>query len=229
MRTELALLPSPLLGPAVWAAVAQRLRQSGWLARVCGLPAGLATAQEVMDSFLKALPQGPPLVLVPHSNAGLFVPHLVQERTVVATVFVDAALPPAEGFTALAPAALYSILETRADQDGLLPPWTQWWDDADVNELFPSQAERRLVEEEQARLPLAYFRTSLQVPTGWADTPGAYIAFGDTYADERRQAERWQWPVETLPGRHLHMLVAPEEVATTLTGMLARLGIKATT
>jgi hypothetical protein len=228
MRTELALLPSPLLGPTVWAAAAERLRQSGWPVSICGLPASLATAQDAMDSFLKALPQGTPLVLVPHSNAGLFVPHLVQKRNVVASVFVDAALPPAEGSTALAPDALYAFLETRADQHGLLPPWTQWWDDADVNELFPSQAVRRLVEKEQARIPLAYFRTSLPVPAGWADTPGAYLAFGDTYADERRQAERWQWPVETLPGRHLHMIVAPEEVATTLTGMLARLGIEAT-
>jgi hypothetical protein len=182
-----------------------------------------------MDSFLKALPQGPPLVLIPHSNAGLFVPYLVRERNVVATVFVDAALPPAEGSTALAPAALYAALETRAGQDGLLPPWTQWWDEADVKELFPSKAIRRRVEEEQVRLPLAYFRTDLPVPGGWADIPAAYIAFGDTYADERRQAERWRWPVETLPGRHLHMLVAPEEVAQTLTDMLARLGIKATT
>jgi hypothetical protein len=228
MRTELVLLPSPLLGPAVWEAAAEELRRSGWSASVCGLPTSRATAQDVLDAFLVTLPQGSPLVLVPHSNAGLFVPHLVQARTVVATVFVDAALPPAEGSTALASDALYALLERRADQDGLLPCWTQWWDDADVDELFPSRAVRRRVEREQVRLPLAYFRTSLQVPAGWANLPAAYIAFGDTYADERRQAERWQWPVQSLPGRHLHMLVAPEEVATTLTGMLARLGIKAT-
>lgn len=229
MRTELALLPSPLLGPAVWSGAAESLRQSGWSATICDLPAGRATAQDVMDSFLEALPQGPPLVLIPHSNAGLFVPHLARERNVVATVFVDAALPPAEGSTALAPIALYAVLETRAGQDGLLPPWTQWWDEADVNELFPSKAIQRRVEEEQVRLPLAYFRTDLPVPAGWADMPAAYIAFGDTYADARRQAERWRWPVETLPGRHLHMLVAPQQVAQTLTGMLARLGIKVIT
>lgn len=191
------------------------------------MPQTPATAQDVLSSFLESLPADRALVLVPHSNAGLFVPRLSQERRVVANVFVDAALPPAEGCTSLAPAGLYDFLKTRANRAGLLPPWTQWWEGSDVDALFPSQAARRQVEAEQTRMPLAYFRTSLRVPAGWADTPSAYVAFGDTYADERHQAETWRWPTTTLSGRHLHMLVDPEAVAAAVADMLTLQGIKA--
>jgi hypothetical protein len=214
------LLPSPLLGPAVWAAVARKLEQQGRSTTVCAVPARPTTAQDVLAAFLRSLPADRPLVLVPHSNAGLFVPRLCQERRVVANVFVDAALPPAEGSTALAPTGLYDFLETRADQRGQLPPWTQWWEGPDVDELFPDQVIRKCVEAEQPRLPLAYFRSSLSAPPGWVDTPSAYVAFGDTYADERRQAETWGWPTTTLAGRHLHMLVDPDGVAATVAALL---------
>lgn len=225
MPVGVALLPSPLLGPAVWEPVAERLRQQGWRAGVCAATAGAANAQDVLDAFVERLAPERAWVLVPHSNAGLYVPRLAAERNVVGNVFVDAALAPVAGSTALAPAALYDVLRTRVAADGLLPRWTEWWDDADVDALFPSREVRRRVEGEQPRLPLAYFGESLQVPPGWAGLPSAYVAFGDTYADERRLAEGRGWPVRTLPGRHLHMLVDPDEVAESLTDLLALLSI----
>jgi hypothetical protein len=223
----LALLPSPLLGPSVWEPVAGRLRVAGWAAEVCRPLGSPTSGRDVLAGLLDVLPAGRPLVLVPHSNAGLYVPQLVHEREVVATVFVDAALAPAEGAAALAPEAFLDFLETRADADGLLPPWTRWWDDADVDVLFPDRATRRRVEAEQPRLPLAYFRDALPVPARWLARPSAYLAFGDTYADEREQARQQGWPVETLVGEHLHMLVDPDEVAATITGLLGRLGVGA--
>ena len=47
----------------------------------------------------------------------------------------------------------------------------------------------------------------MPTPPGWERLPAAYLAFGDTYADERAEAVRRGWPVETLPGLHLHQLV----------------------
>ena len=222
---RVVLLPSPLLGPSVWAPVAERLRHGGWPVDVCRLPTAPTSPRDVLSAFLEVLTPGRPVVLVPHSNAGLYVPQLVHEREVVATVFVDAALAPAEGAAPLAPDSFRAFLESRADADGLLPTWTRWWDDADVAGLFPDAATRLRVEQQQQRLPLAYFRDSLPVPAGWADRPSAYLAFGDTYDEERRQAGLWQWPVETLDGEHLHLLVAPDDVADALTALLARLGV----
>jgi hypothetical protein len=226
MRTQVVLLPSPLLGPAVWEPVAEELRHTGWSVMTCGVPASPRTPEEVMSSFLGSLPDDRELAMVPHSNAGLYIPGLIRERTVVATVFVDAALPPAEGPISLVPTGMYDFLEARADEHGVLPSWTQWWNDTDLDGLFPSRAVRDLVEAGQPRVPLAYFHGSLPTRPGWDNTPSAYLAFGDTYADERLRAERHHWPVRTLPGRHLHMLIEPKEVAAKVTEMLGLLGIR---
>ncbi len=91
---------------------------------------------------------------------------------VVAAVFVDAILPPPRGRIPLAPPALLDVLREKADDDGLLPPWTSWWDEVDVAALFPSPESRAGVEQEQQRLPLSYFVDALAVPQGWDQRPG---------------------------------------------------------
>ena len=60
---------------------------------------------------------------------------------------------------------------------------------------------------------------------GWDDRPAAYLAFGDTYATERAAAAERGWPTRTMPGRHLHMLVAPAAVVTQLESLLAEIGV----
>jgi hypothetical protein len=222
----LVLLPSPLLGPAVWLPVAERLRDTGWSATVAAVPVPARTPDEVMATFLGSMPGAGEVVLVPHSNAGLYVPGLARSRPVAASVFVDAALPAELGRTPLAPPAHYEFLATLAGPDGLLPRWTEWWSSPDVDGLFPSRSARDEVEAEQQRLPLAYFASSLPAHPGWDEAPAAYIAFGGTYHDERRRAAGRGWPVRTLTGRHLHMLVEPAAVALTLTDVLASLGVR---
>ncbi|MDJ0355946.1 hypothetical protein [Paenarthrobacter sp. PH39-S1] len=182
MPTSLMLLPSPLLGPSVWQPVAQVLDDRGWDVVTCPVSAPPQTTQDVLDAFLAALPLDRELVVIPHSNAGAYVPALVMQRRVVASIFVDAVLPPDRGRVPLAPAAFLDFLRGIADKTGLLPVWTMWWDEADVASLFPDAVTRARVEGEQQRLPLSYFEGSLPVPEGWASRPGAYLAFGDIYA-----------------------------------------------
>lgn len=59
------------------------------------------------------------------------------------------------------------VLADKADSDGLLPPWTSWWDEANLAGLFPDPEVRARVEREQPRLPLSYFSAQLPVPFGW--------------------------------------------------------------
>lgn len=163
--------------------------------------------------------------LVPRRLAGLYLPALTAaRRCVVGYVFVDAGLPPRDGRVPLAAGEFHDFLAARADENGVLPPWTDWWDE-DVADLFPSAEVRELVEREQQRLPLSYFGESLPVPPGWDDKPGTYLAFGDTYASEREDASRRGWKVSTLRGEHLHMLVNPAEVAAELAGLVSGLGV----
>jgi hypothetical protein len=208
--TGFLLVPSPLLGPSTWRPTAEWLLAAGHRAAVVDTT-GVTSATDLAERVVAvAAAESEPVVLVPHSNAGLSVPLVGAQVDLRATVFVDAALPLESGDTALAPSGLLAHLETLADDDGLLPPWTQWWDD--LTGLFPDAATRAEVEAEQPRLPLAYFRARLPVPDGWADGRCAYLAFGDTYAEEVAFARMHHWPVRVVAGRHLHLLHDPAGV-----------------
>jgi hypothetical protein len=154
---------------------------------------------------------------VPHSNAGLYAPHLASLVDVQTTVFVDAALPGPETEqreTQLASPTFIDFLRSLADQAGVVPPWTEWW--SDVGDLFPNTSVRQAVEREQQRLPLTYFTSWIPVPSGWAQGSAAYLALGETYADERDRAARLGWPTRTLAGNHLHALHDPAAVGMSI-------------
>jgi hypothetical protein len=216
----MCLLPSPLLGPSCWQPVADVLSSRGW--QVASVPGSQVRGfGDALAAYLAAIPTDRSVVLIPHSNAGLFVPSLAVRRRVAGYVFVDAGLPGAVDRVPMVPAGFYEMLARKADSSGLLPPWTQWWDGEDLSRLFPDARMREVVESEQQRLPLSYFKESVPVPSGWPSLPGAYLSFGDTYAQERETAVAWGWPVTTLRGEHLHMLVDPVSVANAITDLIA--------
>jgi len=195
---NVVLLYSPLVGPATWQPVASQLGVAG---------------HDVTVADPRTVEADGPVLLVPHSNAGLYVPMLAERLDVIGVVYVDAALAEDGPDTALAPPALVDHLRTLMDPDGVLPPWSRWWAAEDLVGLFPDDVTRAVVEREQPRLPLAYFTRRLPVPAGWSDRPSAYLAFGDTYAVEIARARELGWPVEVMAGRHLHQLHEPAAVA----------------
>lgn len=219
--TQLVLLPSPLLGPASWAPVAEELARRGHPVGVPRLSPQVATPTDVLAGYLAGVPDEPDLVLVPHSNAGLYVAALAVERNLSGVVFVDALPPSDEASTPTAAGGFRDAIGELADTDGVLPPWTSWWPESETAALFPDAATRAAVEREQPRLPLRYFDERVPSPPAWCSVPAAYLAFGDTYAAERATAAARGWPAETLPGRHLHQLVDPVGVADAVLRLLA--------
>jgi hypothetical protein len=220
------LIHSPSVGPATWAGVAGRLAARGVDVRVPDLTGvGRAAAPywpAVVDAVRASLADADasrPVVLVGHSNAGLFLPVIGASlaRPIARRVFVDALLPEAAGSAPLAEPEFLEFLRPRADADGVLPRWTDWFDDADVGELFPDADTQRVVLAEQPRLPLAYYQTAVPLPAGWTDEPGAYVLFSGPYEEHAERARDRGWPVHHLPGGHLHQLVAPDAVADLLT------------
>lgn len=213
MHDVFLLVPSPLLGPATWRPVEVWLREQGHDARTVDFGPDSRTPKRIIDSVVAAA-AGEPVVLVPHSNAGLYAPYLTTLVDVGATVFVDAAMPSDTQTrdTPLAPPGMLDLLRSLADTDAMLPPWTHWWDD--VADLFPDVTTREAVEREQPRLPLAYFTSRIPVPANWTNRPAAYLAFGETYAEERDRARREGWPTRTLAGDHLHQLHDPAAVGS---------------
>jgi len=199
------------VGPVAYADLAEAFRADGWSAMVAALPDQVRSGQDVLDAFSRAVAGHSPELVVAHSNAGLVAPAVADG---IPIVFLDAALPPSSGQCAMAPPAMMAHLESLADDGGLLPQWTHWWEAADVAPLFPDEATRHRVEADLPRLPLAYFRTSVRPPDGWESGPRAYLAFGETYADELARARRLGWPTGVVGGAlHLHHLHDPSGVA----------------
>lgn len=214
----LILMHSPFLGPATWQSTARVLEKKGRRARVADLsavahspppywPAGL-------DSII-AMAADDPVILVPHSNAGLFVPAVVEALAdqVRGVVFIDAALPGAGHHSTP------EFLGKLPTVDGLLPPWTEWWDEADVAGLFPNADVRATVEAEQPRMPLAYYDHLPPAPDGWTVRPCGYIWFSTPYDKGAEQAAGYGWPTAHVPGGHLHMLIDPDTVAAAVLTM----------
>ena len=222
MLPLIVLLPSPLLGPESLVDVGNVLLSRGHRVTVADTAAA-DSIQAVTRAFMEAVPEREPVILVPHSNAGLYVPQLVQQRTVACCVFVDAALPPREGSAVSASRERRDWLAAMAGDDGRLPGWTRWWDDEVVTGLFPDDAVRTRLESAQPSLPLSYFDEEIPVPAGWDAVPSAYVAFGDTYAEEVASARGRGWPVRTLAGQHLHLLTAPDEVTDTVLALVSGL------
>ncbi|WP_211212799.1 alpha/beta hydrolase [Nonomuraea coxensis] len=217
---------SPSVGPSTWAPVAESLERRGRAVVVpdlTGIAAGgppywPRVVAAVRDAVVRDAGPAAPLVLVAHSNAGFFVPVIKEglgER-VVACVFADAHIPPPSGLVRIAEEGFLPFLRGLAGPDGVLPRWTDWWDEEDVAPMLPDPAVRARVTAEQPRLPLAYYTQSVPVPAGWDEVRCSCLWFGPPYDGVAGEAARRGWPVTRLPGLHLHQLVEPEAVTDAL-------------
>jgi hypothetical protein len=233
MAASFVLVHSPSVGPRTWRPVAQRLAELGWEVAVPSLlhvadggPPFWPRVVDAVRAGLGAAGLGRGVVLVAHSNAGLFVPVIsaALPGQVLGCIFVDAAVPPAAGAAPVAPPELLALLRDKAS-GGLLPRWTDWWEEEDVAPLFPDRQTRQAVTEEQPRLPLSYYEASVPAPAGWAAQPCAYLLFGPPYDEMATEARGRGWIVEQLPGGHLHQLVDPDGVAGSLVAIAGQLGV----
>jgi pimeloyl-ACP methyl ester carboxylesterase len=233
MAASFVLIHSPSVGPRTWRPVAHCLAELDWEATVpCLLhltdqgPPFWPRVVEAIHARLGTARQDQGVVLVAHSNAGLFLPVITAALPgqVLGCVFVDAALPPAAGAAPVAPPKLLALLRDQAS-GGLLPRWTDWWDEEQVAPLFPNQPTRQAVTEEQPRLPLSYYEAWVPVPPGWEARPCAYLLSGPPYDELAAEARSRGWIVQQLPGGHLHQLVDPDGVARSLLAIADQMGL----
>jgi hypothetical protein len=219
------LLHSPVVGPSTWSPVAGQLADLGCTAIVPSLlgvgegdPPFWPRVVAAVARGLAGTDPDQPVVLVAHSNAGVFVPVIRHDLPwpVACSVFADATVPNRSGPTPNAGEDFLPFLRGLADPDGRLPRWTDWWEGEDMSALFPGPSTRDLITAELPRLPLAYYEEQVPVPGGWDDHPCRYLQFSPGYAGEARKAAERGWPVLSLPGEHLHQLVDPEGAARAL-------------
>ncbi len=217
------LIHSPLVGPATWHWVARELTRQGHRVTVPSISRG-AVAGDWRTCVRLAVDQvgtQEDTVLVGHSGAGYLLPSLADEMAHPPTqlVFVDAGVPPVSGESALLPEDLLARLRTMAD-DGVLPPWSDWFGPGAIDSLVPDLDRRDAVVADLPRIPVSYFDARVPVPDGWSTaTNGAYILLSDAYRPDAREAASLGWPVIELLGAHLDLVTRAEDVARVLAGL----------
>jgi hypothetical protein len=224
----LVLVPAPVLGPASWQPVADELTAGGARVTVPSLadftdgdpPYAPRLVQLCTGQIAAALAAGPGadrVVLVVHSGAGPFAAQLAAAVPAtpagVAVVFADAGLPAIDGPTPVMDGGFLPYLRQLA-RDGMVPPWPQWFPEADPAELYPSETARAAVLSDARPVPLSFFGE--QLPAAPAPAQARYLLFSEGYGPEAEEAKKRGWPVAELPGSHLHMLVDPAAVAAAL-------------
>lgn len=215
------VLPSPFLPQQSYEPWVAALRDAG-------LDAGLApvpwppSAAELVSAWSRMAQRD--TLLLPHSNAGYLAPLVSAAADDAPIAFVDAALPEPGPTTRLAPARFRDFLAGLSDDDGLLPPWTRWWPRHEYSDVVSDEWFER-IDAAAPRVPLSYVDDEVVPRPGWEDGSHAYLAFGDTYADELGRARQTGWPIRRLDGGHLHWLVDPHETVAALVELLRAAGL----
>jgi Alpha/beta hydrolase family len=217
VNPTLLLVHSPVVGPTTWAETATRLQRKGFRCVVPDLtkvvPLGPPFYQRLAAAAARGVSDGGSVVLIGHSAAGALVP-AIAEAVVgpVRAVFVDAQLPrPGLSFFDTAPPPMREQLRAMAE-DGVLPPWNEWFPPGALEELMPDAVQRRKFVVEIPRLPLAFF-DELAPMTRRLGRRWACLRFSAAYDDAADEAERRGWWVARRNWDHLRMLTDPEAVA----------------
>jgi pimeloyl-ACP methyl ester carboxylesterase len=237
-RPTIALVHSPLTGPAAWGRLPDVLRGRGHDVAVVDVqdddtpPYATRFVARAALQVRDAVADGR-VVLVGHSGAGYLLPLLGAARRAARSpvrgyLFVDAGLPPSR------PASRSDQLRTEdpgfADElDGLLAAggrFPQWTDD-DLRELVPDHGLRAALVASLRPRGADFFDEPLPIAPDWPDAPCGYLHLTVSYDGAARVAGMRGWPVlgraDDRPGGHFAALVDPDALADDLEALLARL------
>jgi hypothetical protein len=209
------LASSPAVGPLALAPLAAALRDRGAIVATPVAHPDLAPYVRAASS------QAPADVLVGYSGGGPRLYAVAASLHPRAIVFMDAGLP-ADGVAPDADPAMSKALDSLPiDDEGMLPPWPDWWPDDALERLCPDAELRSEFVADCPRVPRGVFAQPIPAPP--FEGPCAYLAFGDVYATEQRRADRYGWPTAAVPRGHLAPLIAPDEVADALVDLSVRM------
>lgn len=228
-RARLLLVHSPLVGRGTWSPVAADLAARGYAVTVADL-AGTVTAGSPFHlrqaRMIAESAAGQPAILVGHSRAG---PLLATAGAMLGEadrgrIFVDARLPaPGRSWMETVRPDLAARLRDMAGRQGWLPPWSQWWGDAELAELLPDPAVRQHFAAGCPRLPMAMFEEIHPPAPGWPNAPSGYLQLSEAYEDDAARAGELGWPVRRLLTHHLALLTEPGQVARQIHGLISDL------
>ena len=222
MKPDIVLIAGPLVGASSWAPTADRLRAAGARVHVPDVLTylGSAPSWSKWTSHLADLTStGEEPIPVGHSSASTLVADLATKMPVRGLIIVDGDIPPASGPAVPVRQALREFITGLADEDGVLPPWSQWWHNdrrraqlvgIDTLALDPESFES--FEKSLPRMTLGWFDDVIDLAP-WDHIPAGYIQVSAIYDHAAEEALRRAWPVRRMQGTHLHPTLEPDETS----------------
>ncbi len=226
------LVPSYLLGPAVWSDVADVLTG---LKQFPIVPAPAPTCAVDTDhigpwlkTVLGAMPEtvDRPVVV---AGFGAVCPrmHLVADQLISLGFEVEAVILvngrfPADGLTPVeADPTTGEMLDGLERPDGYLPPWHRWWGSL-VESMLPDVELREKIFSEARPVPRSLFAQPIPAPQLPDQVGLAYLQTGDYYAACAQEARDEGWVVNRIDGEHLQIAVDPVLVGCMMMTMAAQ-------
>jgi hypothetical protein len=228
------LVHSPLIGPAAWGEVPERLQHLGLEVTVLDIRpqhddeaistfisnAALAISTQLADH------PGRHVALVGQHEAGPLLPHLgaaqtASGRQVAGYVFVNGLLPKPYG--ARGANSMLDLIEAgdsgRADAlRGLLVDGVRFpnFEADDLAGLVPTSAVGREIVDALYPRDFAWYAAPLPATAEWPDAPVTYLHSAPECDWEARQAALRGWSVQECAGATFAALNAPDEVAAAI-------------
>ena len=228
------LVPSPLAGPYSWSLVQGELAERGWATFVSvdvrdplGRQPYWQRTVGGVQSAVHEVPDGAPIVLVGHSNAGPLLPAAgaAVRQPISAYVFVDSRLPHpgTSRLDAIASEDAATAAELRAALEAGLrfPALT----DDHLRPIVPDPDRRGSLLAELRPRGLEYWTEELPGVSGCPNAPCAYLQFSSAYQSAAERARRARWPTRYLAAGLFHQLVDPSGVADALIELFGACGI----
>jgi hypothetical protein len=226
------LVPSYLLGPAVWSGVSDVLKG---LQQFPVVPAPVPTCANDTDhigpwleSVLASVPENKDLPVVV-AGFGAVCPrmHLVADSLldlgydVEALILVNGRFP-ADGLTPIeADPTTAEMLDGLVRPNGYLPPWHRWWGSL-VESMLPDAELREQIFSEARPVPRSLFDQPIPAPKLPGHVGLAYLQTGEFYAACAQTAKAEGWVVNRIDGEHLQVAVDPVLVACMMMTMAAQ-------
>jgi hypothetical protein len=246
MAARLVLVHSPLVGASAWDLVAADLARDGHELSLPDLTGTVASRPPYHSRQAELIARdacGQPSILIGYSAAGpllatvgVMIDAMIdqsgvgvgvgvgQAGQVKGYIFVDARLPtPGQSWMETVSPGKAARRRRMADDQGWLPPWSQWWGDEALAELIPDPVARHSFSAGCPRLPLAMFEEIQPPAPRWPDAPGAYLRLSEAYDDEADRAREFGWPVIEHESHHVQLLTEPRLVAESLRELIGRL------
>ena len=226
------LVPTYMLGPAVWFGVADVLRDLGQHPIVPAPTKTCATEADHLgpwlNSIIAAMPEDKDRPVVA-AGFGAVCPRMplltdaliTHGYKVEAMVLVNGRFP-ADGLTPReADPTLTEMLDGMERPDGYLPPWNRWWGSL-VESMLPDAELRESILSEAKPVPRSLFNQPIPAPELPGNVGLAYLATGDNYAHCAQQAKDEGWVVSRVDGEHLHLAVDPVVVGCMMMSLAAQ-------